>query len=206
MLWGMRTPTECFVCPSVIVKPRQWRGPGALGPGAPGGGGECTRVKRCFLISYRVLLLTDEKGIIMGEFGFITADGIYHVTVYATDENGDFKILKMKNIKVGFRELYLLRGPQWLSWYGDSPWGLTARGSNPPWGQMNQHPCKLTLEAVQPLYNRCQGEAAGTLTIHPHLTPRFTLGRAIPLLPPPPVVPSMASCGEALYCMVQPHT
>ncbi|PNF22016.1 hypothetical protein B7P43_G17542 [Cryptotermes secundus] len=44
----------------------------------------------------------DENGIIMGEFGFITADGIYHVTVYATDENGDFKILKMKNIKVGF--------------------------------------------------------------------------------------------------------
>jgi len=55
-----------------------------------------------------VLLLTDEKGIIMGEFGFITADGIYHVTVYATDENGNFKILKMKNIKVGFRELHLL--------------------------------------------------------------------------------------------------
>jgi hypothetical protein len=49
----------------------------------------------------------------MGEFGFITADGIYHVTVYATDENGDFKILKMKNIKVGFRELiccYMLQG------------------------------------------------------------------------------------------------
>ncbi|CAH1399659.1 unnamed protein product [Nezara viridula] len=38
----------------------------------------------------------------MGEFGFITADGIYHVTVYATDENGDFKIISMKNIKVGF--------------------------------------------------------------------------------------------------------
>jgi hypothetical protein len=50
------------------------------------------------------LLFADENGIIMGEFGFITADGIYHVTVYATDENGDFKILKMKNIKVGFRE------------------------------------------------------------------------------------------------------
>ncbi|KAL1139004.1 hypothetical protein AAG570_009065 [Ranatra chinensis] len=43
----------------------------------------------------------DEKGIIMGEFGFITADGVYHLTVYATDENGDFKILKMKNIKIG---------------------------------------------------------------------------------------------------------
>jgi hypothetical protein len=51
-----------------------------------------------------LLLLADENGIIMGEFGFITADGIYHVTVYATDENGDFKILKMRNIKVGFRE------------------------------------------------------------------------------------------------------
>jgi hypothetical protein len=55
-----------------------------------------------------LLLLADEKGIIMGEFGFITADGIYHVTVYATDENGDFKILKMRNIKVGFREYSLL--------------------------------------------------------------------------------------------------
>ncbi|KAL4710515.1 hypothetical protein ACJJTC_008917 [Scirpophaga incertulas] len=36
----------------------------------------------------------------MGEFGFITADGVYHVTVYATDENGNFKILSMKNIRV----------------------------------------------------------------------------------------------------------
>jgi hypothetical protein len=53
-------------------------------------------------------LLADENGIIMGEFGFITADGIYHVTVYATDENGDFKILKMKNIKVGFRKYSFL--------------------------------------------------------------------------------------------------
>ncbi|CAG9785106.1 unnamed protein product [Diatraea saccharalis] len=42
----------------------------------------------------------DENGIIMGEFGFITADGVYHVTVYATDENGNFKILSMKNIRV----------------------------------------------------------------------------------------------------------
>jgi hypothetical protein len=51
-----------------------------------------------------LLLLADKNGIIMGEFGFITADGIYHVTVYATDENGNFKILKMKNVKVGFRK------------------------------------------------------------------------------------------------------
>ncbi|KAF5298341.1 hypothetical protein FQR65_LT01119 [Abscondita terminalis] len=42
----------------------------------------------------------DVNGIIQGEFGFITADGVYHVTVYATDENGNFKILSMKNIKV----------------------------------------------------------------------------------------------------------
>lgn len=40
----------------------------------------------------------------MGEFGFITADDVYHVTVYATDENGNFKIVSMKNIK-------LMKGP-----------------------------------------------------------------------------------------------
>lgn len=40
----------------------------------------------------------------MGEFGFITADDVYHVTVYATDENGNFKVLSMKNIK-------LMKGP-----------------------------------------------------------------------------------------------
>ncbi|XP_030385780.1 protein lethal(3)malignant blood neoplasm 1 [Scaptodrosophila lebanonensis] len=39
----------------------------------------------------------DERGIVMGEFGFITADGIYHVTVYATDEDGKFRILSMRN-------------------------------------------------------------------------------------------------------------
>jgi len=42
----------------------------------------------------------DANGIIQGEFGFITADGVYHVTVYATDENGNFKILSMRNIRV----------------------------------------------------------------------------------------------------------
>ena len=36
----------------------------------------------------------------MGEFGFITADDVYHVTVYATDENGNYKIISMKNIKL----------------------------------------------------------------------------------------------------------
>ncbi|CAO1320010.1 unnamed protein product [Diamesa tonsa] len=46
----------------------------------------------------------DANGLIMGEFGFITADDVYHVTVYATDENGNFKIISMKNIK-------LMKGP-----------------------------------------------------------------------------------------------
>ena len=41
---------------------------------------------------------TDKDGIIMGEFGFVTADDVYHVTVYATDKEGRFKILSMKNI------------------------------------------------------------------------------------------------------------
>lgn len=40
----------------------------------------------------------------MGEFGFVTGDGVYHVTVYATDENGDFKILSMKNFYIGLRK------------------------------------------------------------------------------------------------------
>lgn len=48
--------------------------------------------------------IADANGIIMGEFGFITADDVYHVTVYATDENGNFKIISMKNIK-------LMKGP-----------------------------------------------------------------------------------------------
>jgi hypothetical protein len=36
----------------------------------------------------------------MGDFGFITADGVYHVTVYATDVDGNFKILSMKHIRL----------------------------------------------------------------------------------------------------------
>lgn len=45
-------------------------------------------------------LIADANGLIMGEFGFITADDVYHVTVYATDENGNFKVISMKNIKL----------------------------------------------------------------------------------------------------------
>ncbi|XP_052131366.1 protein lethal(3)malignant blood neoplasm 1-like [Frankliniella occidentalis] len=46
----------------------------------------------------------DKKGIVKGEFGFVTGDGVYHETAYATDENGDFKILGMRSYFVGLRE------------------------------------------------------------------------------------------------------
>ncbi|XP_076240921.1 uncharacterized protein LOC143183281 [Calliopsis andreniformis] len=42
----------------------------------------------------------DATGIITGEYGFITADGVYHETGYATDKNGDFIITKMRNRKI----------------------------------------------------------------------------------------------------------
>lgn len=42
----------------------------------------------------------DEDGIVTGEYGFITADGIYHETGYVTDKEGDFIITKMKNRKL----------------------------------------------------------------------------------------------------------
>ena len=42
----------------------------------------------------------DVFGRIKGEFGFITADDVYHVTEYETDEDGNFKIISMKNIKL----------------------------------------------------------------------------------------------------------
>lgn len=54
-----------------------------------------------FLVPNNIFfVLTDSLGRIMGEYGFITADNVYHVTVYATDENGNFKIISMKNIKL----------------------------------------------------------------------------------------------------------
>lgn len=44
--------------------------------------------------------MSDENGIINGEFGFVTADGVYHQTVYGTDENGNFRILSRKSFKL----------------------------------------------------------------------------------------------------------
>jgi hypothetical protein len=40
----------------------------------------------------------------MGEYGFITADGWYLTTIYATDEEGRFKILGRKRERVGPRK------------------------------------------------------------------------------------------------------
>ncbi|KAM0729558.1 Protein lethal(3)malignant blood neoplasm 1 [Formica fusca] len=42
----------------------------------------------------------DAEGLINGEYGFITADGVYHETGYATDKNGDFIITKQRNRKI----------------------------------------------------------------------------------------------------------
>ncbi|XP_014472148.1 PREDICTED: protein lethal(3)malignant blood neoplasm 1 [Dinoponera quadriceps] len=42
----------------------------------------------------------DADGLINGEYGFITADGVYHETGYATDKNGDFIITRMRNRKI----------------------------------------------------------------------------------------------------------
>ncbi|XP_066596441.1 uncharacterized protein [Prorops nasuta] len=42
----------------------------------------------------------DVEGIITGEYGFITADGIYHETGYATSKEGDFIITKMRNRRI----------------------------------------------------------------------------------------------------------
>lgn len=56
------------------------------------------------MITFYAFFALDASGIIMGEFGFITADDVYHITVYATDENGNFKIVSMKNVK-------LMKGP-----------------------------------------------------------------------------------------------
>ncbi|XP_015430207.1 PREDICTED: protein lethal(3)malignant blood neoplasm 1 [Dufourea novaeangliae] len=42
----------------------------------------------------------DADGIINGEYGFVTADGVYHETGYATDENDNFIITRMRNRKI----------------------------------------------------------------------------------------------------------
>ncbi|KAG5339142.1 MBN protein, partial [Acromyrmex heyeri] len=42
----------------------------------------------------------DAEGLITGEYGFITADGVYHETGYKTDKNGDFIITKQRNRKI----------------------------------------------------------------------------------------------------------
>ncbi|XP_011643642.1 protein lethal(3)malignant blood neoplasm 1 isoform X2 [Pogonomyrmex barbatus] len=42
----------------------------------------------------------DIEGLITGEYGFITADGVYHETGYRTDKNGDFIITRQRNRKI----------------------------------------------------------------------------------------------------------
>lgn len=46
----------------------------------------------------------DADGIITGEYGFITADGVYHETGYATDKNGGFIITRMTYRRIKSRK------------------------------------------------------------------------------------------------------
>lgn len=78
----------------------------------------------------------------MGEFGFITADDVYHVTVYATDENGNFKIISMKNIK-------LMKGP--------APQAFVPKSSPPVTTTVKPFMVKTTVKSVSPTSS---GEAA----------------------------------------------
>lgn len=49
----------------------------------------------------------------MGEFGFITADGTYHVTMFATDENGNYNILSKKSLrKIEEKLIKMITSPQ----------------------------------------------------------------------------------------------
>ncbi|XP_076652678.1 uncharacterized protein LOC143358965 [Halictus rubicundus] len=42
----------------------------------------------------------DAEGLVTGEYGFITADGVYHETAYATDKDDNFIITRMRNRKI----------------------------------------------------------------------------------------------------------
>lgn len=42
----------------------------------------------------------DAEGLIEGEYGFITIDGIYHETAYVVDKDGDFIVTRMRHRKI----------------------------------------------------------------------------------------------------------
>lgn len=52
------------------------------------------------MIKFLLNFHRDAEGLINGEYGFITADGVYHETGYATDKNGDFIITKQRHRKI----------------------------------------------------------------------------------------------------------
>lgn len=67
------------------------------------------KVKKTFRPDFlnKIFLFLDENGIISGEFGFITGDGTYHESVYATDENGNFKLISSRSsFRIGKRRSF----------------------------------------------------------------------------------------------------
>ena len=53
---------------------------------------------------WRWVLNTDERGIITGEYGFLSADGYYRSIEYTTDDQGRFIILNSKQERVSTRK------------------------------------------------------------------------------------------------------
>lgn len=45
------------------------------------------------------LYFTDDHGIVHGEYGFLTADNVYHLTAYMTDENGNYRLVGTRAVE-----------------------------------------------------------------------------------------------------------
>lgn len=50
----------------------------------------------------------DANGIVIGEYGFLTADGYYQTVMYATDKEGRFLITGRKRVRVTPRKFHFM--------------------------------------------------------------------------------------------------
>ncbi|XP_075970537.1 uncharacterized protein LOC142972955 isoform X2 [Anticarsia gemmatalis] len=145
----------------------------------------------------------DKDGIIMGEFGFVTADNVYHVTVYATDKDGRFKILSTKNIRLSpspdrkagpssARQGHSLSLPD--SPAAPPPAGVPAsRPSVPappvsPSVSVSQPQTPFKPLVLEPPGRSCSSCSIPTTTVVP--PPNFVPQNLLPFSPPAPALPS----------------